>query len=104
MRVLSGEDIDTSEYDCHGEKPVLIPSGWVNRPYPWHPDTVELAVHRIGELFILCKSLTPALAGDLSEYNRWEIDFVGCCIAESTIYFFIRIFCYMTFFAHSRSA
>ena len=67
MRVLSGEDIDTSEYDCHGEKPVLIPSGWVNRPYPWHPDTVELAVHRIGELFILCKSLTSALAGDLSE-------------------------------------
>ena len=70
MRLLSGEDIDTSEYDCHGEKPILIPSGWVNRPYPWHPDTVELAVHRIGELFILCKFLTSTLAGGLSEYNR----------------------------------
>ena len=103
MRVLSGEDVDTSEYDCHGEKPVLIPSGWVNRPYPWHPDTVELAVHRIGELFILCKSLTSTLADGLSEYNMMQIDFVGCCIAESTVYFHYYFWLY-EIFAHSRSA
>ena len=55
VSLLSGSPIDTTEFDYHGEKPVLIPSGWVNRPYPWHPDTVELAVHRIGDFFILCE-------------------------------------------------
>lgn len=46
---------DITEYDCHGAKPVLVPTGWMDIPYAWHPATVEIGIYRIGELFILCK-------------------------------------------------
>ena len=44
---------DPSEYDCHEEKPVLLPTGWIDQPYNWHPDIIELGLYRIGNLFLL---------------------------------------------------
>ena len=46
---------DPAEYECHGQKAVLIPTGWMDIPYAWHPATVELGIYRIGLFFIACK-------------------------------------------------
>jgi hypothetical protein len=53
VNVLSSSPPDPSEYDCHGQKAVLLPTGWADLPYAWHPDTIELGIYQIGELFLL---------------------------------------------------
>jgi len=44
---------DPIEYECHEDKVVLLPTGWIDRPYNWHPDIIELGLYRIGSLFLL---------------------------------------------------
>ena len=48
-----GNEPDQAEYDCHQPKPVLLPTGWVDVPYNWHPDTIELGLYQIGHFFLL---------------------------------------------------
>ncbi|CBY33757.1 unnamed protein product [Oikopleura dioica] len=56
---LGGEDWvwfkirDLLKYECHGQKAVLLPTGWADIPYLWHPHVVELGLYRIGEFFII---------------------------------------------------
>nr|CDS19729.1 neutral ceramidase [Echinococcus granulosus] len=38
---------------CHAPKPILIPTGLMNYPLPWHPSIVETQVFQIGELIIV---------------------------------------------------
>uniref|UniRef100_F6QEE6 Neutral ceramidase n=1 Tax=Ciona intestinalis TaxID=7719 RepID=F6QEE6_CIOIN len=39
-------------YDCHKPKPVLLPTGYMDIPYEWHPTTVDIQLLRIGQLVI----------------------------------------------------
>lgn len=57
VRALSTNPPDPAEYECHGQKAVLLPTGWADIPYLWHPHVVELGLYRIGEFFIICKTL-----------------------------------------------
>ena len=57
VRALSTNPPDPSEYECHGQKAVLLPTGWADVPYLWHPHVVELGLYRIGEFFIICKKI-----------------------------------------------
>eukprot|EP00756_Hemistasia_phaeocysticola_P027145 Hpha_TRINITY_DN16101_c3_g1::TRINITY_DN16101_c3_g1_i1::g.8920::m.8920/K12349/ASAH2; neutral ceramidase len=41
-----------ADYACHAPKPVLLFTGMYHFPWHWHPDTVELQLIRIGDLFI----------------------------------------------------
>ncbi|KAG7162528.1 Neutral ceramidase-like [Homarus americanus] len=38
---------------CHAPKPILLDTGEINMPYPWHPRIVDTQVGRIGQLAIL---------------------------------------------------
>eukprot|EP01052_Picozoa_sp_SAG31_P000190 SAG31_NODE_6_length_43291_cov_191.503496_4_plen_652_part_00 len=40
------------EYACHAPKPVLLPTGWMDRPWKWHPDIVDVQLFRIGNFVI----------------------------------------------------
>ena len=53
MNFLTDDPPNREEYECHGAKPTLLPTGWADKPYKWHPDTIELGVYRIGEFFML---------------------------------------------------
>uniref|UniRef100_H2YR12 Neutral ceramidase n=1 Tax=Ciona savignyi TaxID=51511 RepID=H2YR12_CIOSA len=39
-------------YNCHQPKPVLLPTGYMDKPYDWHPTIVDIQVLRIGQLLI----------------------------------------------------
>ncbi|VDM21224.1 unnamed protein product [Hydatigera taeniaeformis] len=39
--------------ECHAPKPILIPTGLMNYPLPWHPSIVETQIFRIGRLVIV---------------------------------------------------
>ncbi|CAK8678859.1 unnamed protein product [Clavelina lepadiformis] len=39
-------------YTCHEPKPVLLPTGYMDKPYQWHPEIVDLQLLRIGQLVI----------------------------------------------------
>uniref|UniRef100_H2ZAL0 Neutral ceramidase n=1 Tax=Ciona savignyi TaxID=51511 RepID=H2ZAL0_CIOSA len=40
-------------YDCHHPKPVLLPTGYMDRPYAWHPTIVDVQMLRLGQLIII---------------------------------------------------
>ena len=40
------------EAACQAPKPILLPTGNLDIPYPWAPDTVELQLMQIGQLVI----------------------------------------------------
>ncbi|XP_077863814.1 putative neutral ceramidase C [Saccoglossus kowalevskii] len=39
--------------DCHQPKPILLPTGELKKPYPWHPDIVDTQIFQIGSLAIV---------------------------------------------------
>lgn len=41
-----------ADFDCHLPKPVLLPTGFMDRPYPWHPSIVDVQLLRVGQLII----------------------------------------------------
>lgn len=43
---------NAADFACHAPKPVLLFTGMYHFPWHWHPDTVELQLIRIGDLFI----------------------------------------------------
>ena len=51
--LLSTDPPTAEDYLCHAPKPVLLPTGWMNVPYAWHPSIVDIQMLRIGELVIL---------------------------------------------------
>ena len=53
MNFLTDEEIDTDEYMCHQTRPVLLPTGWADIPYPWHPSVVDIGIYQIGNFYIL---------------------------------------------------
>jgi len=38
---------------CHAPKPILLDTGELDFPYPWHPSIVDTQVIRLGDLYIL---------------------------------------------------
>ena len=53
MYFLTDETVDTDEYMCHQTRPVLLPTGWADIPYPWHPSVVDIGIYQIGNFYIL---------------------------------------------------
>ena len=53
MNFLTDEPVDTDEYMCHQTRPVLLPTGWADIPYPWHPSVVDIGIYQIGNFYIL---------------------------------------------------
>lgn len=41
-----------SYFDCHKPKPVLLPTGYMDIPYAWHPSVVDVQLLRVGQLVI----------------------------------------------------
>ncbi|VDL17551.1 unnamed protein product [Hymenolepis diminuta] len=39
--------------ECHAPKPILLPTGLMNYPIPWHPSIVETQIFKIGSLVII---------------------------------------------------
>ena len=53
MYFLTDETVNTDEYMCHQTRPVLLPTGWADIPYPWHPSVVDIGIYQIGNFYIL---------------------------------------------------
>ena len=53
MNFLTDEPVDPDEYMCHQTRPVLLPTGWADIPYPWHPSVVDIGIYQIGNFYIL---------------------------------------------------
>ena len=64
MYFLTDETVDTDEYMCHQTRPVLLPTGWADIPYPWHPSVVDIGIYQIGNFYIL--------SGWFSEVKIWS--------------------------------
>ncbi|XP_077973898.1 putative neutral ceramidase C isoform X2 [Styela clava] len=41
-----------ADFDCHKPKPVLLPTGFMDIPYAWHPSIVDVQLIRVGPLII----------------------------------------------------
>lgn len=41
-----------SYYACHRPKPVLLPTGYMDKPYEWHPKIVDIQMLKIGQFII----------------------------------------------------
>jgi len=39
-------------YGCHAPKPVLLPTGFMDEPWAWHPNIVDVQLFRLGDFFI----------------------------------------------------
>jgi len=39
-------------YACHRPKPVLLPTGYMDKPYAWHPKIVDIQMLKIGQFII----------------------------------------------------
>ncbi|XP_039259847.2 putative neutral ceramidase C [Styela clava] len=48
----SGELPDDAYAACQAPKPVLFPTGYMDKPYQWHPTIVDVQLLRIGQLLI----------------------------------------------------
>uniref|UniRef100_A0ACB8F934 Neutral ceramidase n=1 Tax=Sphaerodactylus townsendi TaxID=933632 RepID=A0ACB8F934_9SAUR len=39
--------------ECHKPKPILLPTGELHKPYPWHPSIIDVQIVTIGSLAIV---------------------------------------------------
>nr|XP_034993811.1 neutral ceramidase [Zootoca vivipara]XP_034993812.1 neutral ceramidase [Zootoca vivipara] len=39
--------------ECHSPKPILIPTGELSKPYPWHPQVIDVQIATIGSVAIV---------------------------------------------------
>ena len=51
--LLSTDPPTAEDYACHAPKPVLLPTGWMNVPYEWHPTIIDVQMLRLGDLVLL---------------------------------------------------
>eukprot|EP01043_Picozoa_sp_COSAG02_P036303 COSAG02_NODE_2650_length_8327_cov_247.925620_1_plen_867_part_00 len=51
--LLSTSPPTAEDYACHAPKPVLLPTGFMDIPYAWHPSIIDVQMLRIGELVLL---------------------------------------------------
>ena len=51
--LLSTSPPTAEDYQCHAPKPVLLPTGFMNVPYEWHPSIVDVQMLRIGHFVIV---------------------------------------------------
>ena len=70
ISVVSNSPPDPKEYECHLPKPVLLPTGWMDKPYNWHPETVELGLYRYNDLFIACKRISKFIQSKFRKAGR----------------------------------
>lgn len=47
------KDPSPETVECHAPKPILLDTGELMFPYPWHPSSVDTQILRIGQLAIL---------------------------------------------------
>ncbi|XP_076825359.1 putative neutral ceramidase C [Clavelina lepadiformis] len=53
VKVVCSTPPPTEYYDCHRPKPVLLPTGYMDKPYAWHPHIVDVQMLKIGQLIII---------------------------------------------------
>jgi len=51
--VVCKEKPPQSYYDCHHPKPVLLPTGYMDKPYAWHPHIIDVQILKIGQVFMV---------------------------------------------------
>lgn len=51
-KIVCKTEPDQAYYDCHKPKPVLLPTGYMDIPYSWHPSVVDVQLLRVGQLVI----------------------------------------------------
>lgn len=47
------KDPSPDQVKCHHPKPILLDTGEMNWPYPWHPKIIPLQMARVGQLVLL---------------------------------------------------
>nr|CAB3223360.1 neutral ceramidase-like [Phallusia mammillata] len=53
VKVVCSEPPPAEYYDCHHPKPVLLPTGYMDKPYAWHPTIIDIQMLKIGQLIII---------------------------------------------------
>ncbi|KAJ6787132.1 hypothetical protein PWT90_10592 [Aphanocladium album] len=53
---------------CHAPKPIFLSAGELNWPYAWEPNTVDISMFRIGQIFVI---LSPSEVTTMSG-RRWK--------------------------------
>lgn len=74
------KDPSPETVECHAPKPILLDTGELMFPYPWHPSSVDTQILRIGQLAILAvpgefttmsgRRLREAVSGAASEMGE----------------------------------
>ena len=74
------KDPSPETVECHAPKPILLDTGELMFPYPWHPASVDTQILRIGQLAILAvpgefttmsgRRLREAVAGAASQMGE----------------------------------
>ncbi|EGX91687.1 neutral ceramidase precursor [Cordyceps militaris CM01] len=56
------------QVDCHKPKPIFLSAGELSWPYAWEPNTVDIQMFRLGQLFVI---LSPSEVTTMSG-RRWK--------------------------------
>nr|XP_003229437.2 PREDICTED: neutral ceramidase [Anolis carolinensis] len=87
--VLTRPSKETEE--CHKPKPILIPTGELSKPYPWHPNIIDIQIITVGSLAILAlpgefstmsgRRLREAIKNEFESHGKTEMNVVlsGLC-------------------------
>ena len=59
---------DEQQKACHAPKPILLDVGEIHQPYVWTPNTVDIQILRVGQLFIV---VSPGEATTMAG-RRWR--------------------------------
>uniref|UniRef100_A0A803SPP9 Neutral ceramidase n=1 Tax=Anolis carolinensis TaxID=28377 RepID=A0A803SPP9_ANOCA len=75
--VLTRPSKETEE--CHKPKPILIPTGELSKPYPWHPNIIDIQIITVGSLAIL--ALPGEFSYEFESHGKTEMNVVlsGLC-------------------------
>nr|XP_060624741.1 neutral ceramidase [Anolis sagrei ordinatus] len=87
--ILARPSKETEE--CHKPKPILIPTGELSKPYPWHPNIIDIQIVTVGSLAILAlpgefstmsgRRIREAIKNELESHGTTEMNVVlsGLC-------------------------
>jgi len=74
------------DLECHSPKPVLLPTGYMDKPRLWHPTIVEVQIFKIGSLVIAAvpgefttmsgRRLKDAIRMKMKEYGQNDVQVV----------------------------
>ncbi|XP_042313302.1 neutral ceramidase [Sceloporus undulatus] len=77
--------------ECHKPKPILFPTGQLSKPYPWHPEIIDIQIVTIGSLVIVAlpgefttmagRRLREAIKNEFETHRTTEMNVIlsGLC-------------------------